>query len=193
MSWNEGQPAPPKGCAVGSGICGASVDAVAGQCRSGSSSGPRRSGCGTRRSSASGPSGRSAPRIANSTRSTRRPSSVRASVQLERSRSRAGPPRRALGRMSLGPHALRVSSPQRDRSGGAVVFARMVGYPPWSGGRHAFLHSAGQLIDLGTLVGGSAQVTLAINNRGQIAGEASTPSGNRAFLATPITVLLSDS
>jgi uncharacterized repeat protein (TIGR01451 family) len=43
--------------------------------------------------------------------------------------------------------------------------------------KHAFLWSAGQYVDLGTLPGGSESVAIAVNSYGQIAGNALTASG----------------
>jgi probable HAF family extracellular repeat protein len=47
-----------------------------------------------------------------------------------------------------------------------------------SGSHHAFLFENGVVVDLGTLPGGTVSRATAINNRGQIAGESTTASGD---------------
>jgi probable HAF family extracellular repeat protein len=60
------------------------------------------------------------------------------------------------------------------------------------GSPHAFVVSPGQpMVDLGTL-GGDESAGVAINDSGQVTGWATTADGHRhAFLATPISLLLS--
>jgi probable HAF family extracellular repeat protein len=47
---------------------------------------------------------------------------------------------------------------------------------------HAFLYSDGVMHDLGTLAGGNGSEALAVNERGEITGDAGTPTGTHAFL-----------
>ena len=59
----------------------------------------------------------------------------------------------------------------------------IVGSSPVNGAPHAFLVTAGNMTDLGTLPGGSSSIAYAINNQGKIVGYSSTPnSGQHAFV-----------
>lgn len=62
-----------------------------------------------------------------------------------------------------------------------------------SGASHAFLYSDGQMMDLGTLPGGSSSAATGINNRGQIVGSSDVSGGAvHAFLYTIKTGTMTD-
>lgn len=88
-----------------------------------------------------------------------------------------------LGRIEA-PDAEGTSSAMGLNEHRQVVGGSVVGpYSPPESAYHAFLYKCEEMIDLGTL-GGQYSVAQAINERGQVAGEASTPElhNNRAFL-----------